>query len=745
MEFINRLWDKLYRRLRSPRRVKTPTLLQMEAVECGAAALGIVLGCYGRIVPLPELRRECGVSRDGSKASNMLRAARRYGMVAKGFKKELQELQELRPPYIVFWNFNHFVVVEGFRRGRVYLNDPASGPRTVSMEEFDQAFTGVVLVMEPGLDFTRGGRQPSTIRALKSRLQGSWGAVIYCLIAGLLLVLPNLAVAVFTQIFVDSVLIQGLDDWLRPLLLGMILTAVLRGLLMRLQLRSLRRLKLKLVTVMSSHFLWHLLHLPANFYAQRFAGEITNRINANNKVADLLSGRLATTIIDSITMGFYAIVMMQYDVLLTLIGISLAALNFLALQWISRRRTDTNMRLLQEHGKVTGVTIAGLQNMETIKASASESDFFARWAGYYAKATNAQQELGVTNQTLGVLPVLLSSLTTALILVIGGLRVMEGFLSIGMLVAFQSLMQSFLAPVSNFVNLGSTLQELQGDLNRLDDVLNNPADVPAGSEQAQLPATPESFRLQGYVEMRNVTFGYSHVNPPLIENLSFSIKPGQSVALVGASGSGKSTVAKLVSGLYEPWEGDILFDGMPRSQIPRPVLTHSVALVDQDILLFAGTVRDNLTLWDSTTPNSKIVQAGKDAGLHDVVVAMSGGYDGELLEGAVNLSGGQRQRLEIARALVHNPAILIMDEATSALDAETENIVVKNLRRRGCSCIVVAHRLSTIRDCDEIIVLERGKVVQRGNHEFLLRESGVYTRLLLSEGEALQETQRSWT
>jgi ABC-type bacteriocin/lantibiotic exporter with double-glycine peptidase domain len=322
---------------------------------------------------------------------------------------------------------------------------------------------------------------------------------------------------------------------------------------------------------------------------------------------------------------------------------------------------------------------------------------------------------------------------------------MEGFLSIGMLVAFQSLMQSFLAPVANFVNLGSTLQELQGDLNRLDDVLNNPADVPAGSERVQRPATPESFRLQGYVEMRNVTFGYSHVNPPLIENLSFSIKPGQSVALVGASGSGKSTVAKLVSGLYEPWEGAILFDGIPRSQIPRPVLTHSVALVDQDILLFAGTVRDNLTLWDSTTPNSKIVQAGKDAVLHDVVVAMSGGYDGELLEGAVNLSGGQRQRLEIARALVHNPAILIMDEATSALDAETENIVVKNLRRRGCSCIVVAHRLSTIRDCDEIIVLERGKVVQRGNHDTLLRESGVYAHLLLSEGEALQETQRSWT
>jgi ATP-binding cassette subfamily C protein len=737
-----RILDKWRKKPTRPARVKTPTLLQMEAVECGAAVLGIVLGCYGRIVPLPVLRRECGVSRDGSKASNMLRAARNYGLVAKGFKKELASVQELRPPFIVFWNFNHFLVVEGFRRGRVYLNDPASGPRTVTMDEFDQSFTGVVLVMEPGPDFTPGGSKPSTMRALQRRLEGSWGALAYCLVAGLLLVLPSLATAVFTQIFVDSILVQGLHDWLRPLLLGMILIALLRGLLMRLQLLYLRRLKLKLVAVLSSRFLWHLLHLPASFYAQRFAGEITNRINANSKVADVLSGRLATTIIDAIMMLFYAVVMLQYDVFLTSIGIGFAAINFLALQWISRQRTDTNMRLLQEHGKVGGVAIAGLQNMETLKASALESEFFARWAGYYAKATNAQQDLGVTNQQLGVLPIFLSAITTMFILVVGGLRVMEGFLSIGMLVAFLSLMRSFLAPVTNLVGLGSTLQELQGDLNRLDDVLDNPSDLPSnGTNGAQPPPlTPDGFRLQGYVEMRNVTFGYSPVNPPLIDNLSFTLKPGQSVALVGASGSGKSTVAKLASGLYEPWEGDILFDGLPRSQIPRQVLTHSVALVDQDLLLFSGTVRDNLTLWDSTVPSSNLVQAGKDAAVHDVVVAMSGGYDGELLEGAVNLSGGQRQRLEIARALVRNPAILILDEATSALDAETENIVVKNLRRRGCSCIVVAHRLSTIRDCDEIILLDHGKVVQRGTHQSLLQEEGgAYARLLLSEGEALQE------
>jgi ATP-binding cassette subfamily C protein len=711
----------------------------MEAVECGAAALAIMLRYYGRIVPLAELRRECGVSRDGSKASNILKAARRYGMIAKGFKKELKSVQEVRPPFIVFWNFNHFLVVEGFRKDRVLLSDSASGRRSVSLDEFDQAFTGVVLVLEPGPNFTRGGQAPSAMTALYTRLRGSRAALLYCLLTGMLLVVPRLAVPVFTQVFIDNILVRQMQEWLRPLLLGMILTAVLRGLLQRFQLLHLRRLKLKLATVMSSQFLWHLLRLPASFYAQRYAGEISNRISLNDKVADVLSGQLATTLIEAIMMVFYVGVMLQYDVLLTLIGVCFAAGNFFALQLMSRQRVDANMRLMQEFGKVSGLSIAGLQNMETLKASALESDFFSRWAGYYTKAMNAQQELGMSSQTLGVLPTLLSALTSMLVLVVGGFRVMQGHLSIGMLVAFQSLMQSFLAPVTTLVNLGSTLQELQGDVLRLDDVLQNPADPEISPEQAQPPPVARTHRLQGAVELRNVTFGYSRIDPPLVEHLTVTLKPGDRVALVGASGSGKSTIARLVCGLYEPWEGEILLDGVPRSQIPRQVSSQSLALVDQDVLLFAGTVKENLTLWDATVPDSDLVKACTDAAIHDVVVAMSGGYEAELLEGAANLSGGQRQRLEIARALVTNPAILVMDEATSALDAETEHLIVQNLRRRGCSCLIVAHRLSTIRDCDEIIVLERGHVVQRGTHATLLQEGGTYAHLIHSEGEALVE------
>ena len=742
-------WQYLQKLLsRRSIRVKTPTLLQMEAVECGAAALGIILGYYGRIIPLPQLRRDCGVSRDGSKASNMLKAARSYGLQAKGFKKELKQLQELRPPYIVFWNFNHFVVVEGFRQQRVYLNDPATGPRHISLQEFDEGYTGVVLVIEPGTEFQKGGRKPSMILSLWSRLQGAEGALIYCMIAGFFLTLVGLVVPVFSQVFVDDILVQGRQLWLYPLLWAMAIACVLQGSLTLLRLRYLRRLKIKLAVGMSSRFLWHILRLPVSFYAQRFAGEISNRTTLNDQVADVLAGKLATTIIDTVMVLFYALVMVQYDWVLTLIVVSFAAVNVLTLQWISRQRVDANQRLIQEYGKAAGVSIAALQSIETLKASGLESDFFSRWSGYYTKALNSQQELGVTNQTFSVLPTLLSALSSMFLLVVGGLRVMDGHLSIGMLIAFQGLMFNFQQPVNNLINFGTTLQELEGNLIRLDDVLENPIGEGVGSGEwgvGEAEVLGSSFvvcsailsKLQGYVELQNITFGYSRLEPPLIENFNLSIKPGQRVALVGGSGSGKSTIAKLVSGLYQPWAGEICFDRKPREHIPQQLLTNSVAMVEQDILLFSGTVRDNLTLWDTTVPDKNLMRACLDAAIADVILSMSGGFDAELIEGAANLSGGQRQRLEIARALVNNPSILVMDEATSALDAETEQIIDQNLRRRGCTCIIVAHRLSTIRDCDQIIVLERGKVVQRGTHQQLWQVDGVYSRLIRTEGEAL--------
>lgn len=721
--------------------VRTPTVLQMEAVECGAAALGIILGYYDRIVPLTELRRECGVSRDGSKASNLLKAARLYGLEAKGFNKPLEALKEFRPPYIVFWNFNHFLVVEGFSENRVYLNDPACGRRSTSLEEFDQAYTGVILLMEPRPEFQKGGKKNSIVSALRSRLQSSRGAIIFCLIAGLLLTIPRLAVPAFTQVFVDEILQENRTDWLRPLLIGMLFAAVSQGILARMRHFYLRRLMVKLSVSMSGQFLWHTLRLPIGFYAQRFAGEISSRNELNDKVADVLSGRLATTVIDTLMIVFYAAIMISYDWVLTSVAIIFAAFNFFALQTLSRSRVDANMKLVQENGKVAGVAIGGIQSMETVKASGLEFDLFSKFAGYYAKMLNAQQELALPSLVLSTLPTLLTALATTSILVVGGFRVMDGNLTIGMLVAYKSLTTEFLSPVNNLVNFGSTIQDLEADLNRLDDVLQNQIDSESDRSarlethhKTSLDAIGEdSFQRKGDVELRNISFGYNRLEPPLIENLSVTLKPGQRVAFVGSSGSGKSTVAKLVTGLYSPSGGEILFDSIPRSQIPRSVLANSLAIVEQDIFLFAGTVRENLTLWDLTVPEEDLVKACKDAAIHDLILNMPGGYDAQLLEGGTNMSGGQRQRLEIARALVRNPAVLVLDEATSALDAETELMIDRNLRRRGCSCIVVAHRLSTIRDCDEIVVLERGKVVERGTHEQLRDLGGTYAHLICSE------------
>jgi ATP-binding cassette, subfamily C, bacterial len=546
-------------------RRRTPTLLQMEAVECGAAALGIILSYYGRIIPLTQLRQDCGVSRDGSKASNVLSAARSHGMNAKGLKTDVDALREMQCPYIVFWNFNHFLVVEGFSQDRVYLNDPATGPRSVTLEEFNHAYTGVVLVMEPGPEFKKGGSNPSVLDALWQRLRGSIGVLSYCMFAGLLLVIPGLAMPTFSQVFVDSILIEKRSEWLRPLIIGMLVTAAVTGLLTLLQLQFLRRMKIKLSIGMSSQFLWHILRLPVSFYDQRFAGEISSRVNLNDSLAEILSGKLATTAIAALTVVFYGIVMFQYDVILTLIGIAFIALNLFALQWVSRQRVDANMRLQQDEGKVSGVAISGLQSMETLKASGLESDFFARWAGYHAKAMNSQQTMEVTNQTLGVLPSFLSDLSSMLLLTVGGLRVMTGALSIGMLVAFQTLMRQFLEPVNQLVNLGNDLQEMEGALTRLDDVLRNPIDPQVDSSNVGAnghsplqksenapsihhPAAIASAspKLQGYVELRDITFGYNRVGRPLIENFSLSLKPGQRVALVGGSGSGMRFVRTLV-------------------------------------------------------------------------------------------------------------------------------------------------------------------------------------------------------
>ncbi|THF77155.1 NHLP family bacteriocin export ABC transporter peptidase/permease/ATPase subunit [Cohnella fermenti] len=746
----------------------------MEAVECGAASLAIVLGYYRSFVPLEQLRVECGVSRDGSKASNILKAARKYGFSANGFKKEPDALREMQGPMIIHWNFNHFVVLEGFKRDKVYLNDPGTGPRTVSYEEFDQSFTGVVLTLEPSTDYKAQGEQAGIAGSLRGRLKGSESALLYVILAGLFLVVPGLAIPALTQVFIDHILLGHNDGWLLPILIGMLAAALMRSALAWLQRYYLLRLETKLSLSMSSRFFWHVLRLPVQFFSQRFGGEIGSRVAINDTVAQLLSGELAIAALSSVMIVFYLFLMFQYSVLLTFIAVAAALLNVAFLRFVSRRRVDQGMKLLQDEGKLDGVAMNGLQMIETLKSSGAESDFFAKWAGYQSKLMNAEQQIGVSSGVLGAVPSLLAGISSAAILTVGGLQVTEGMMTIGMLVAFQSLTASFIGPVHQMVGLGGSLQEAKGGLQRLDDVLNHELDSQAaashepspedGADDANGTASADGrdgaegavgaddadvaddasraeradggaenaagAKLAGSVELRNVTFGYNKLEGPLIDSLSLTLRPGSRVAFVGGSGSGKSTIAKLIAGIYQPWSGEILFDGIGRRSLSRSLIGHSLAVVDQDIQMFEGTIRDNLTLWDATIPETDMVRAAKDACIDDEISSRAGGYDYRIAEGGGNFSGGQRQRLEIARALAGNPSILVLDEATSALDPKTEQQVDASFRRRGCTCVIVAHRLSTIRDADEIILLKGGKVVERGTHEELMKAKGEYVKLI---------------
>lgn len=702
--------------------VKTPTVLQMEMTECGAASLAMVLAYYGCYIPLEQMRIETAVSRDGVTAANIMRAAKRLGLNCRGFRKEPDKLKAFKMPCIIHWNFNHFVVLEGFKGKYAYLNDPAYGRRKITLEEFDEGFTGVVLTFEKGETFKKTKKQNRTLPFIASRVKTQIPVIVKLIYIGVLLVFPGLILPVLSQVFIDDILLAGYTSWLTKLLVFMGGCLLFKAGLSYYRSMILEKLKNKMSLLSGYKFLSHMLLLPISFFSQRYAGDLVSRIDNNTEIDEFLAGDLAETALNLLTALFYLAVLFFYNVKLTLIGLAGVSVSLAVAIYSSKISANAVIKLQMNSGKLYGALCAGLSITDTIKASGVESEYGNRLIGHQAVFATQEQKLGRFQQILSAIPQTINQIIDVLILMVGAYSVIRGQLTVGMLIAFGSLLDSFVEPVSGIIGFFDKLQTMKSNINRVNDIelYGEDPTLTTGNKEEII------HKLSGTIELKNVSFGYAVQSPPVVSEFSFTLRSGESIAFVGPSGCGKSTISKIISGLYHHWEGEVLFDGMPIESIPATVLHASIATVSQNILLFSGTIRDNLTLWNRAIREEDMVQAAKDACIHDFIMQLPGGYNYILSENADNLSGGQRQRIEIARALTQNPSILVMDEATSALDPVVEKDIMDNIQKRGCTCVIVAHRLSAIRDSNQIVVMSRGKIIQQGTHEQLRSEEGFY-------------------
>ena len=726
--------------VRSPlgRRVRTPLMLQQEETECGAVSLGIVLAFFGLWVSLEELREACAVNRDGCDAADITRAARRFGLESLGWRKEPDELRDMETPLIIFWEFNHFLVLEGFRGRDFLVNDPANGHRVIDEEEFEQGFTGVVLSFKPGPDFRPGGAKAGVLHRLWPWLREVKGPLAFALCCGLLLSIPALAMPVLLMVFIEYVIDGEEPSWAPVVLGGMVVSGLSVYLLTWMRQRCLRLLAVRLSVDQADRFIRRMFRLQMGFFTQRFSGDLAARLQLIDGIAVVATTQFVGVFIELIASAAFLVAMLVLDPLLACIVAGLGVSNAVIMRLLIRSRVGENRRLQREQGKLHGISMYGLRSMDTIQAISAENDFFSHWTGYQARELLARQRFAELGHVVAALPGLFLVVGNAVVLGIGGWRVMEGDMTLGALMGFYILASNFLLPIGRLVQFSDLFQVLEANLQRLEDVYDAPEDH-YFMEQMDRPAQqernfPRQLRLSGHLELRNVQFGYKANRAPLLNDFSLTIEPGQRIAVVGPTGSGKSSLALLVAGIHQPWSGEILLDGRRRPDIPRSLMTNSVAMVDQRIFLFAASIRDNLTMWNPEIPDQAIVDAAQDAAIHEEILARTYGYDSPVEEGGRNFSGGQRQRLEIARALVSDPSLLVLDEATSALDPVTEMRIDEALRRRGCSCLIVAHRLSTIRDCDLIVVLDKGQEAQRGSHQELMADTGgLYYQLMAAE------------
>ena len=706
---------------------KVPVIIQLEALECGAAALAMILAYYRKWIPLEQVRKDCGVSRDGSNAKNILKAARSYGLNASGYRFEVEGIREDGSyPCIIHWNFNHFVVLDGFKGKYAVINDPARGIVKISMDEFDRSFTGIALCFSPGPDFVMEGKPASVMEYVTARIPNIRQSIGIVVLTTIITSLVDLIQPAFSRIFVDY-LMKGINlTWTNPFLILLALFSLIQIIFSWLQTLFTIRISGKLDAVGTTSYMWKVLKLPIDFFSQRMAGDIQARMSSNSEISETILNTLTPLVLNSVMMVVYLTIMIKYSPLLTAIGLLSILINLGLANIISNQRINLTRVSMRDQGKLAGTTTSGIEMIETIKATGAENGFFQRWSGYQAAVNRSNVSFSKLNNYLGTIPGLVRSLLNTVITVLGVFLIMKGRFTEGLLIGFQGYLSRFESPAEALISASQTLQEMKTEIERVEDVMNSETDPVFTS-----PTNDESLaKLSGAIEINNITFGYSPLADPLIRDFSLSLKPGARVALVGTSGCGKSTIAKLVSGLYQPWSGSITFDGKSITQIDRSVFTGSLAVVDQDIILFEDTIANNIRMWDNSIEDFEMILAAKDAQIHEDILARPDGYQHVLTEGGNDFSGGQRQRIEIARVLAQDPRIIILDEATSALDAKTEYDVVNAIKDRGITCIVIAHRLSTIRDSDEIIVLDHGNVVERGTHEQLYNQEGLYKELV---------------